>query len=61
MIKQDWKDMISAFYFPKLSKMITNDKLRAFIDKTNQELLEEGQEVSQILNIATKARRFMMN
>ena len=46
MIKQDWKDMISAFYFPKLSKMITNDKLRAFIDKTNQELLEEGQEVS---------------
>ena len=53
--------MITAFYFPKLSKMITNERLRAFIDKTNGELAQEGQEASQILNIATKARRFLMN
>ena len=53
--------MITAFFFPKLSKMITDEKIRTFIDKTNSELLQEGQEASQILNVATKARRFLMN
>ena len=53
--------MVSTFYFPRLGKMITDDKIRQFIESTNRELLEEGQEASQIKNIANKADRFIMN
>jgi hypothetical protein len=60
LIQQDWQDMLTTFYFPRLSKMITDQRLRDFIDKTNRELLEEGQEAAQIKNIANKAHRFMM-
>ena len=52
--------MVSTFYFPKLGKMITDDKIRQFIDTTNRELLEEDQEAAQIKNIANKADRFIM-
>ena len=52
--------MVTTFYFPKLAKKITESKLREFIYNTNRELLEKGQEASQIKNIANKAHRFMM-
>lgn len=61
LIQEDWRDMVTTFYFPRLGKKITDPKLRAFIDNTNKELLEEGQEASQIKNIASKAHRFMMS
>ena len=61
LIQEDWKDMITAFYFPRLGKMITDPRLRTFIESTNQELFETGQEVAQIKNIAAKAHRFMMS
>ena len=53
--------MVTTFYFPRLGKMITDERLRDFIESTNRELLEPGQEVSQIKNIAAKANRFLMN
>jgi hypothetical protein len=46
LIQEDWKDMITAFYFPRLGKMITDPRLRTFIESTNQELFEPGQEVA---------------
>lgn len=61
LIKEDWKDMVTTFYFPRLSKMITEPRLREFIDHTNRELLEPSQEVSQIRKIAAKANLFLMN
>ena len=61
LIKEDWKDMVSTFYFPRLGKMITDDRLRKFIQDTNMELLEPEQEARQIKNIASKANRFIMN
>lgn len=53
--------MVTTFYFPKLGQKITDPKLREFVNNTNKELLEEGQEASQIKNIANKAHRFMMS
>lgn len=61
LIKEDWSDMVATFYFPKLSKMIKDSRLRQFIDNTNRELLEQGQEASQIKNIAAKAHRFILS
>ena len=44
MIQEDWKDMVSTFYFPKMGKMITDQNIRTFIENTNKELLEDDQE-----------------
>ena len=44
LIQEDWRDMVTTFYFPKLGKKIDDPKLRNFIEATNKELLEEGQE-----------------
>ena len=60
LIREDWRDMVTTFYFPRLSKMITDPSLRQFIDNTNKELLEPGQEAAQIKNIALKAHRFVL-
>ncbi len=60
LIREDWRDMVTTFYFPRLAKMITDPSLRQFIDNTNRELLEPGQEARQIKNIALKAHRFVM-
>lgn len=46
LIREDWRDMVTTFYFPRLSKMITDPSLRQFIDNTNKELLEPGQEAA---------------
>ena len=61
MIQEDWKDMVSTFYFPKMGKMITDQNIRTFIENTNKELLEDDQEAGQIKNVASKAHRFIMN
>lgn len=60
LVQEDWRDMVSTFFFPRLGKMITDQKIRQFVDNTNRELLEEGQEVAQIKNIVAKAHRFML-
>ena len=52
LIRDDWQDFVSTFYFPRLSKEIKDQRLRDFIDQTNRELLEPGQEVAQIKMIA---------
>lgn len=51
LIQEDWRDMVGTFFFPRLGKMITDQRIRQFIDSSNRELLEEGQEVVQIRNI----------
>lgn len=61
LIQEDWRDMVATFYFPRLSKMIKDSRVRQFIDNTNRELLEQGQEASQIKNIAAKAHRFILS
>lgn len=59
-MKEDWRDMVTTFYFPRLGKSITDDRLRDFIDATNKELLEPDQEVKQIKMVAEKAHRFLL-
>ena len=60
-MREDWRDMVSTFYFPKMSKMIDDQRIRTFIENTNRELLEPDQELKQIKNIAQKAHRFLAN
>jgi hypothetical protein len=44
LVQEDWKDMVTTFYFPRQSKMLTDPRIRTFIENCNKELLEEGQE-----------------
>ena len=60
LMKEDWRDMVTTFYFPRLAKMITDQRLRDFIENTNRELLEPDQEARQIKMIAEKAHRFLL-
>ena len=53
--------MVATFFFPRLGKMITDEKIRQFLDNSNRELLEEGQEPAQIRNIVSKAHRFILS
>ena len=46
LIQEDWRDMVSTFYFPRLGKALKDERLRQFVENTNRELLEEGQESS---------------
>jgi hypothetical protein len=46
LIQEDWRDMVTTFYFPRLNKMITDPRLRRFLENTNRELLESGQEAA---------------
>jgi len=43
LILEDWRDFVSAFYFPKLVKKISNQKIINFISATNNELLDSEQ------------------
>ena len=43
LIQEDWRDFVAAFFFPNLSKCITDPKVKAFIQSINSELLEKGQ------------------
>ena len=52
--------MVATFFFPRLGKMITDQSIRQFIENSNRELLEEGQEAGQIKNIVSKAHRFIL-
>ena len=61
LIREDWQAMVTTFYFPRLGKCITDDRLRDFIDHTNKELLEPNQEVKQIKMVAEKAHRFLLS
>ena len=51
--------MVSTFYIPNLMRFVKDDNIRQFIDSTNKELLEEGQEAKQIKLIVQKGHRFI--
>ena len=59
LIRDDWMDMMSAFYFPRLSKMIKDESLLQWIEAMRAELTEKGQEAKQIKKVVEKANRFM--
>ena len=40
--------------------MLTDSRIFSWIEGSNRELLDPGQEVRQIKNVAAKASRFMM-
>jgi len=61
LVQEDWRDLVSAFFFPKQKKAIQDRKIRDFIARTNQELTEEGQEIHVISLLVTKAVRFFEN
>ena len=41
LIQEDWRDLVACFFFPKLSKCLTDPKIKHFIQKTNGEMLEK--------------------
>ena len=45
LIRNDWKDMLSAFYFPRITKMIKDERILKWIESVNTELGEDGQDV----------------
>ena len=61
LIREDWHDMVTTFFFPRQNKLLTDERIRAWVQNTNRELLEPDQESGQIKNIAAKASRFMMS
>ena len=42
LIREDWKDMVATFFFPKMGKVITDEKIKSWIENTTIELLEEN-------------------
>ena len=46
LIKDDWRSLISAFYFPKISNLLTDLRIRSWIEEVNRQLFEPGQEAS---------------
>ena len=45
LIREDWVDMMSAFYFPRSNKVIKDESIRKWVERVNSELTEEGQDV----------------
>ena len=42
LIREDWKDMLSAFYFPRQAKMLKDDRIHKWVESVNTELTEDG-------------------
>ena len=61
LIQEDWRDMVTSFFFPKISKCVTDRKVKDFIMQTNAELLEDNQEPHVISLLVEKAQRFFEN
>ena len=61
LIQEDWRDMVTSFFFPKISKCVTDTKVKDFIMQTNAELLEDNQEPHVISLLVEKAQRFFEN
>jgi len=40
--------MVATFYFPNMTKKLTDPRIKSWIESTNKELLEENQEIGQI-------------
>ena len=60
-MQEDWRDFVAAFYFPKQRKLLTDDKIREFVERTNSELCEDNQQPHVINLIVAKAIRFFEN
>jgi len=37
-MQEDWRDFIAAFYFPKQSKVITDERIQGFLSQTDNYL-----------------------
>ena len=61
LIQEDWRDLVTCFFFPKLNKCVTDPKIKEFVQKTNAELLEKDQEPHVIKLLVEKAQRFFEN
>ena len=55
LIQEDWRDLVTSFFFPRISKCVVDEKVRDFIKQTNSELLEENQETHVISLLVEKA------
>jgi hypothetical protein len=38
LMQEDWRDFIAAFYFPKQSKVIINERIQGFLSQTDNYL-----------------------
>lgn len=59
LIQEDWRDFVTSFYFPKVCKAISDQRIKEFIERTNAELVEIGQQPHVIELLVTKAYRFI--
>ena len=59
LIQEDWRDLVACFFFPYLNKCVTEPKIRDYVQKTNAELLLEGQESHVIKLLVEKAHIFL--
>ena len=59
LIQEDWRDFVASFYFPNVSKCITDPEIKRFIQNTNAELLAEGQEPHVIKLLVLKGKMFL--
>lgn len=61
LIQEDWRDVVTSFFFPKAKSLIKDPTIRAFVASANAELNEPGQRPDQITLMKTKAIRFFEN
>ena len=61
LIQEDWRDLVTSFFFPRISKCVVDQKVKDFIKQTNAELLEDKQEPHVISLLVEKAQRFFEN
>ena len=39
LIQEDWRNFVAAFYLPKRSEIVTDERIRTFLEQTASELM----------------------
>jgi hypothetical protein len=42
LIQEDWRNLVASFYFPNRKEIITDERIRTFLDQTASELMQEN-------------------
>jgi hypothetical protein len=58
LIQEDWRNFVASFYFPNRNDIITDERIRTFLEQTASELMQENQQPELIHLIVVKAVKF---
>ena len=58
LIQEDWRNLVASFYFPNRNKIITDERIKTFLDETAVELMQENSQTELIHLVVVKVVRF---